>query len=298
MIEISRLKDSSEIIHYNNPGIPLYIKKRRLSSYANMEALCHWHEDMEYIRTLEGRMAYYVNGEKIIIREQDALIINSRQMHYGFSENKEDCSFLCILFRLQLLNSNPEITEKYIRPIMEHPELPWLYLHGDCPEERQIISHFDRIYDLQQQMEPCFELKILSGLTAVWADLYQLLSSDFLPFHTVNDENLTIQRNMITFIYEHYGSRLSLEDIAASGHVCRSKCCRIFKQYLNRSPVEFLNAYRLEVSMRYLTDTSMTITEIALACGFQSPSYYSEIFQQYKGCTPSRYRLRQTQEDR
>ena len=39
----------------------------------------------------------------------------------------------------------------------------------------------------------------------------------------------------------------------------------------------------------------MSITEIALSCGFQSPSYYAEIFQQHKGCTPSHYRMRQTE---
>ena len=44
---VSILKDASEIVHYNNPNIPLYLKDRWLSSYTNMEALCHWHEDTE-----------------------------------------------------------------------------------------------------------------------------------------------------------------------------------------------------------------------------------------------------------
>ena len=41
--------------------------------------------------------------------------------------------------------------------------------------------------------------------------------------------------------------------------------------------------------------TELGITEIALSCGFQSPSYYAEIFQQHKGCTPSHYRMRQAE---
>ena len=35
---VSILKDASEIVHYNTPNIPLYLKERWLSSYANMEA--------------------------------------------------------------------------------------------------------------------------------------------------------------------------------------------------------------------------------------------------------------------
>lgn len=78
---VSILKDASEIVHYNNPNIPVYLKERWLSSYTNMEALCHWHEDIEYVKALKGHMVYYVNGEKLQISEKDALIVNARQMH-------------------------------------------------------------------------------------------------------------------------------------------------------------------------------------------------------------------------
>lgn len=140
---VSILKDASEIVHYNNPNIPVYLKERWLSSYTNMEALCHWHEDIEYVKALKGHMVYYVNGEKLQISEKDALIVNARQMHYGFSEDKTDCYFACIVFRLHLLCTNPELTEKFIQPIAGHPNLPYIYLRADNPAEAEIIRLFD-----------------------------------------------------------------------------------------------------------------------------------------------------------
>lgn len=293
MGKISVLKDASEIVHYNNPNIPLYVKSDWLSSYTDMAALCHWHEDIEYINPKKGHMDYYINGEKIIIQENDALLVNARQMHYGFSNDKTDCFFICILFRLQLFCTNEELTGKYVQPIIDHPNLPYFYLHSICPEEARLIQMFNSIYECYEKKEPGFEMMILGTLAAFWVGWYQLLLPDLMHYHASSDENLSIQREMISFIYANYASKLSLNDIANAGNVCKSKCCKMFKKYLNRTPIEFLNAYRLEVSMRLLTDTSMSITEIALSCGFQSSSYYSEIFLQYKGCTPSHYRRKE-----
>uniref|UniRef100_UPI000B0A6E20 helix-turn-helix transcriptional regulator n=1 Tax=Clostridium sp. NkU-1 TaxID=1095009 RepID=UPI000B0A6E20 len=52
----------------------------------------------------------------------------------------------------------------------------------------------------------------------------------------------------------------------------------------------FLNSYRLEVSRGLLKDTADSITQVALACGFNHLSYYSKLFLRSYGCTPSQYR--------
>lgn len=284
------LKDDSEIVHYNNPNIPFYIRKRRLTQYENMEGLCHWHEDVEYIRSYQGYMTYNINGEKLHIREGDALFVNSRQIHYGYSEDKTDCSFLCVVFRLQLITTNQELLEKYVYPITQNSQLPYLYLHGDCAREAEIIRLFDELYDSYSRKESGYELLTIGKLPMLWYALFQVVKEHLFTYEKIADQDLPAQRNMVSFIHHQYTRKLSLEEIAEAGNVCRSKCCQIFRKYLNKTPVEFLNAYRLEVSMRYLTDTSMGITEIALACGFQSSSYYAEMFQKYKGCTPTQYR--------
>lgn len=67
MCNFNLMKDDSEIVQYNNPNIPFYLKKGKLSIYPNMSALCHWHEDIEYIKILKGHMTYYVNGNKFLI---------------------------------------------------------------------------------------------------------------------------------------------------------------------------------------------------------------------------------------
>lgn len=293
MINLSVLKDASEIVHYNNPNIPLYIQEGKLSLYTNMEALCHWHEDIEFIKVLEGHMTYNVNGKEILLQENDGILINARQMHYGYSKDQTDCKFICILFKTQLICTNVELKNKYILPITEHTNLQEYYLHACNLDESQILQDFHDIFDIYQQKDVGFELLILSKLPLIWLNWYKLLEPYLLNNNKTIDENIDIQKRMVEYIYHHYASKITLQDIASAGNVCRSKCCQIFKTYFNKTPVNFLNTYRLEISMNLLCNPSLNITEIAYSCGFNSASYYTETFLQYKGCTPSDYRLQQ-----
>lgn len=97
MISLQLKDDQSEIVHYDFEDYPIYIKKSLLSSYHHFKAPIHWHNDIEFIAVLKGRMDYYINGDMLTLRQNEGLFINSRQLHYGFSKPKEECEFLCIL---------------------------------------------------------------------------------------------------------------------------------------------------------------------------------------------------------
>ena len=68
----------------------------------------------------------------------------------------------------------------------------------------------------------------------------------------------------------------------------------LFERFLFISPMKFLNEYRLKRSIELLKSTDMTVTEIALACGFSGASYYAEAFRRETGKSPSQYRAEQT----
>ena len=293
MVNLSVLKDGSEIVHYNHPQVPLYVVKSQLSHHPNMRALCHWHEAIEYIYAATGYITYHINGEKVIVKEGDAILVNAKQMHYGFSEDGTDCTFSCILFQPQLFSSNPYLLSTYIRPITEHAALAYWYLDHTKASSNNLIKLFGLISTLYETKPLAYELLAISHLASIWAYWYQDLQTYLTSNSAAFDKDLPIQKNMVRFIYSNYTTKLTLTDIANAGNVCRSKCCQIFKKYLNQSPNDFLNAYRLEASTNLLTHTTLTITEIAYACGFHNASYYTEIFKRQKGCTPTTYRLQQ-----
>lgn len=287
------LKDLSEIVQYNNPNVPFYLKKSKLSIYPNMSALCHWHDDIEYIKILKGHMSYYVNGNKFLVKENDAILINSKQMHYGYSEDGSDCEFICIVFNPYLLCSNLEIQNKYINSIIEHENISESYLSSNIKDHSEIIAIFDTIFNIYENKYSAYELKILSNLNLFWYLWFNMLKDKLINPNIKINKNTPILKKMVRFIHENFDKKITLNEIALSGNVCRSKCCKLFNSNFNTTPIDYLNSYRLEISTNLLRDTTLNIVDIALSCGFNSSSYYSELFMQFKGCTPSNFRKQQ-----
>ena len=95
---------------------------------------------------------------------------------------------------------------------------------------------------------------------------------------------------MVGFIQKNYKKKISLAEIAASGAVGESKCCRLFAKYFSQSPNQYLNQYRLNKSLDLLLNTDLPITEIALCTGFSGASYYAEMFRRWMGKSPREYR--------
>lgn len=95
---------------------------------------------------------------------------------------------------------------------------------------------------------------------------------------------------MIGFIQQNHTVKITLADIAASGAVGQSKCCKIFAKYIGYTPNAYLTQYRLDKSTELLKNTDMPVMEIAHAVGFNGSSYYAEAFRKWSGKSPSAYR--------
>lgn len=283
------MQDGSEQIHYRDPSIPIYVSRGDLKSLSNMSALCHWHEDVELLLPLKGYLAYNVSGEKVTVEEGDAIFVNARQMHYGFSADGTDCEYICITFRPQLLCANEEIRNRYVLPVISGLNFRYMILSSCVAEHKPLLEAIYRIDEIHWQMQPGYELAQLSCIFMLWQGICRL-ASESISEAVSADPNVQIQKKMLEFIRTHYCERITIDAIAASGGVCRTKCCQMFRQYLGRTPNDYLNSFRLEKGMELLKSTSMSITEIAAACGFSGASYFTEMFTRQKGCPPKVYR--------
>lgn len=288
-MDLKVMLDGSERIRYRDPAIPIYVSRGDLVGLTNMSALCHWHEDIELLMPLKGYLGYNINGTQVTVQEGNAIFVNSRQMHYGYSLDGTDCEYICITFRPQLLCASEEIKNRYVMPILTSPRFSHLVLRKSIPEHRPLLAAICRIDGLDREEEVGYPILQLANLLELWQGIYRL-AGDQISEAVSTDVNVLIQKQMLEFIRTHYQERISVDAIAAAGGVCRTKCCRIFRKYLGQTPNDYLNSFRLEKGMELLKGTAMTITEIADACGFSSASYFTEMFTRQKGCPPKVYR--------
>ena len=77
-------------------------------------------------------------------------------------------------------------------------------------------------------------------------------------------------------------------------HICKSECCRIFKNYMKESLFDYILKYRIDQSLPDVLDGKDSLTEIALRVGFADSNYFSKVFHRIKGCSPREYRKRKS----
>lgn len=282
-MKIDLKSDRSEHVRYNNADLPLYLQKGLLSSYPNYAAECHWHDDIEFIVVLSGKMQYNINGQIVTLEAGNGIFVNSRQFHFGYSDTFTECKFLCVILHPVSLCVSHYIEQSFIAPILDDVLLPYHLLHSDTDWENRIINALCDMFEAE-------ELKIISLFFDIWNELYKHKGS--LIQNTFNkNSKLNILKKMISFIQNNYKEKINLSDIANTGSVGKTECCIIFKRYTNLTPILYLNDYRLRKSVKLLTETDLTISEICYEVGFSGASYFTEIFSKTFHCTPKAYRL-------
>ncbi|MBL4917741.1 GlxA family transcriptional regulator [Szabonella alba] len=86
---------------------------------------------------------------------------------------------------------------------------------------------------------------------------------------------------------------ISPADLAEDVGMSTRQLERLFRRYLNRSPKRYYMELRLQKARNLLMQTDMSVINVALACGFASPSHFSKCYRAHYATTP--YRERGTQ---
>lgn len=92
------------------------------------------------------------------------------------------------------------------------------------------------------------------------------------------------------YIVENLESDCSVENIAKQLHFSAHYIRHIFKKQTGISVSEFKKAQIIKKAKLLLKMSDNKITDIALACGFENPSYFTEFFTKETGFTPKDYR--------
>ena len=274
-----------------NQELPLMIEKENFDTHKQDE-LAHWHNSFELIEVVEGKFYCNVDGSEFLINKGNICIINRGRLHHIYTEdhNAFKCRKKTIIFNPDYFIKDQNIYEKYILPLLEKDAFAHIQFNIKKGIGLDINTLMKEIEALEDEKPIGYELEEYSLIYKVIRYLYLAYQSSKQTIHTAYDANVQIQRNMTSFIHEHFGSKIGLEDIADAGQVSKSTCIRLFHKYTGKSPIDFLNSYRLQMSAEKLVATSEQITEIAYACGFGQPSYFNRLFLKEYNMTPNQYR--------
>lgn len=286
-IHIDLMDDRSEKIPYDHADYPAYIRRAFLSSYPNYAAPPHWHDDVEFIVVLNGEMSYNINGEVINLSSGEGVFVNARQMHFGFSDRRMECEFICVIIHPMMLCMTPDVEKKFVLPILQDGNSPYIHMKPETEWQQEIMLGVNAIYDARGASTSV--LKIQGIFNWLWSVIYDHMPE--LPsMESPRDHDLSILKNMVGFIQQNYSDKITLRQISVYGGVGQSKCCKLFHEYLHLTPNAYLISYRLSKAADLLRLTKMTITEIAYSVGFNGASYFAEAFRKCFHISPTEYR--------
>lgn len=94
----------------------------------------------------------------------------------------------------------------------------------------------------------------------------------------------------IAYFSRNLGKKVTLEMVAKEFSLSKQGLIQKFRKHTGKTPMEYLSNLRLNHSKQLLTDTTLSIGEIALQCGFENVYYFSNHFKRATGLSPTSYR--------
>jgi len=96
----------------------------------------------------------------------------------------------------------------------------------------------------------------------------------------------------VRYLVANFREQLRLEDVLQLTGMSKPTFARQFKQHSGRTFSEFVNGLRLQAACLELAQSTRSILDIALGCGFSQVSFFNRFFRRSFQCSPSEYRAR------
>jgi AraC-like DNA-binding protein len=257
----------------------------------------HWHKEWELIRIQKGSLILHADQQEIIGTVGDFFLIRDSMLH-GFTP-QTDCIYDCLVFDLHGLFRGSEAFQKFLRPIYRLEFLPEILYHKESQPELYALAdalmqtHSSKHLYPDHATPNYHELITVSEISLFFA--YILQNKLFTPNEKSGipvPHRIDQIRAVLEYIEQHYSSTITLSSMATVAGMNPKYFCRVFKEVTQQTPMDYVIFYRVEQSANMLTNTDLSVLEIAMECGFNDYSYFIKTFKKLKSMTPKQYRLK------
>jgi len=140
-------------------------------------------------------------------------------------------------------------------------------------------SLFEHLTKLQtaSDIEHWFRSNIIGPMISIFRDRQDA------QYHNISEK-------MIDMIQKYYDTDLTLEQCAAELHYNANYLSSVFRKETNYSFSEYLAAYRFNMAKKWLSESDMTIKDIATKLRYNNPQNFIRSFRKHEGMTPGQYR--------
>lgn len=244
-----------------------YIIERQNAVGWNVENMSY-EKEYTMVIILEGETEYTINGQKYLFKKDDLIIFSPKLLRSGKTMPDHPWSFITIRFNMNL---NEHAHHFFNKPLMIRNNVSASY--------RKL---FTEVYRTWISKDPLFKVKCSMLITEI---IYKLILSD-LPYQNI--PNIEKIKKTRLIIQENFRFNISIEELAKSIGMSVSYFRRLFHKVYGYSPMQYIMNLRIEYARDLLLSGEVNVTEAARLSGFDDIYYFSRLFKEKTGTSPSR----------
>lgn len=249
----------------------------------------HWHEYLEILLLISGKMTAIIQGEYYELFPEDILIINSGDIHMTQTYGENTQYVLLQISARQLARVFPDFKSLRFSTLISGREAA----AGSGHQPGEYLNELLHIYEEKND-----------GYSLLFtARLYELLYCLYTRFSRksavpVSDhQNFSRIIRVINWIDQHYREPLTLDAAADFLGLSREYFCRIFKKYTGQTFLEYLNDIRVVKLYQELNRSDDSITLLMEKHGITNYKVFLRTFKKLYGAAPQRLRKKELQMD-
>lgn len=256
-------------------------------------AEAHWHYDLEILYSVQGKATVFLNGHFYPLRKGDLILMSTREVHAIWGD--ADTRYICIKFDPDILYTSTRslFESRYVIPFtMARLSLQKRFSAENLRQTPlpRLIKEIDRE---NSQRTYAFELAVRTHICQIFLWILRSWHQQGLELDAssyLKDKDQIRLRPVFEHIDRNFVQTIRVEDMARLCNMSYSYFSRYFKAAVGKSFSAYLNHVRIIEAEKLLLGTDRTITEIAMATGFSSPSYFISQFRGHKFLSPRQFR--------
>ena len=244
----------------------------------------HSHRGLEIMYVTKGTCTVFLKDRSVQLTQREFIFLDSQVSHRLLVTPDQPCSLLNLEFFCQEKENGQDLRE-----LAAHcPDFVEL-----CRSSRPYHTGMDTrnlgyaLKDLISQMESKGEDDAYLRCLLFFRFLIELSKCIRTDGSTAG---LTYLKKACRYIDEHMTEDIRVLDIAAFAGVNKSYLQSLFRSRLDTTVTDYINKKRLEQAAFLLTNSTVNVTDIGFACGYNSRQHFGYTFEKYYGCSPRAYR--------
>jgi AraC-like DNA-binding protein len=271
-----------------NPSFPFLARESR--DMPTFSYPLHWHERLELMYIVKGRLCTQLDGKCWEANERDIIVVE-RGMIHGFVNPIPGTLARVYQFDPEIFGGDPLETLR----MFKDPSVmlkPVINTGEDGTFHSKLEDCLMEMYQEYKNRDTGFQLAVKSKLYEFTTALLRKMASTGSPqtLRRYGGVNLRFER-LISIIKRNYGNPdFTLERAAIEAGLSKFYFSRFFKEQAGENFHIWLARLRVRHARECLAEENKSITDIAYQCGFSSIATFNRVFRFYTGTSPSGFR--------